>query len=219
MGEAIGKRGSGMNYLAHLYLADPTPESLVGNLLADLIKGPEVAALSVGIQAGVRLHRHVDSLTDRHPTVQRSIARISQRWGWFSGILIDVYYDHILATTWERYSDKTLREFVDRIHGTLTDHIGSVPRTCHRDLRRLIESDRLYSYVSPEGIAEALSRLSHRIRERMSERDVRLELAMPDLRACHDDLANDFHEFFPQLVAFARSQKGHDSELPLGRRV
>jgi acyl carrier protein phosphodiesterase len=208
-----------MNYLAHLFLAEPSPESLLGNLLADFMKGPEVATLSEGVQAGVRLHRQVDSFTDRHPIVQRSIARISPLWGWYSGILIDVYFDHIFAATWQLYSDETLRAFVDRIHCTLTDHIGEVPEACHRDLRRLIQSDRLYSYASRDGIADALSRLSHRIRERMPERDVRLELAMPDLRVCHADLADNFHEFFPQLIAFARNRKGHDSEQPLRRRV
>lgn len=196
-----------MNYLAHLYLAGPTPESLLGNLIADSVRGSEVAALPPAVQAGVRQHRQVDSFTDRHPRVQRSIGRISKTWGWFSGILIDVYYDHILATDWDRYSAEPLREFVGRIHRSLAGLAEAVTGEARRLVDRLIETDRLYSYTSPEGIADALFRLSGRIRERMPRHAVRLEAAMPDLRVNHAELAADFHEFFPQLVAFVRESK------------
>ena len=69
----------------------------------------------------------MDAFTDRHPVVQRSIARIGPTWGWFSGILIDVYYDHLLALDWDRYSDVPLRAFVDRAHGVIRDHAEFMP--------------------------------------------------------------------------------------------
>ena len=199
-----------MNYLAHLYLADPTPDSLLGNLLADFVKGKEVAALPSAIQSGIRLHRQVDSFTDCHPVVQRSICRISEKWGWFSGILIDVYYDHILALNWERWTAEPLRSFVDRVHGCLRDHIDAIPSVAE-PLRRLIASDRLFSYRTQEGIAEALLNLSHRIEERMPGKNVRLHEAMPDLQESQADLADDFQEFFPALIAFVKEMKAKPS--------
>jgi acyl carrier protein phosphodiesterase len=196
-----------MNYLAHLYLADPTPDSLLGNLLADFVKGNEVAQLPPAIQAGVRLHRQLDSFTDRHSLVQRSIGRISESWHWFSGILIDVYYDHILALDWDRYAREPLRQFTDRVHRCLNDNIDRAPPASRELIKRMIESDRLQSYATIEGITEALVRLSRRIRERIPKREVRLELAVPLLQENHAVLCDDFHEFFPQLVEFARNQK------------
>jgi len=197
-----------MNYLAHLYLADPTSDSLLGNLLADFVKGNDVARLPPMIQAGVRLHRRVDSFTDRHPVVQRSICRISKSWHWFSGILIDVYYDHILAQSWERYSREPLRQFTYRVHRCLSDNIERVPEPSRGLVQRLIESDRLYSYATIEGITEALARLSDRIRERIPRHEARLELAVPLLQSNHSALCNDFHEFFPQLVEFVQNDRG-----------
>jgi acyl carrier protein phosphodiesterase len=196
-----------MNFLAHLFLADPTPDSLYGNLLADIVKGKAVASLPAGIQNGVRLHRQVDSFTDRSGVVQRSITRISQRWGWFSGILVDVYYDHILALNWAHYHDEPLRQFVDRVHQCLCDNIDLVPMPSREPLGRMIQSDRLFTYSTTEGIAEALRRLSDRIRERMPQRAVQLDQAMPDLEANHEALTLDFQEFFPQLIDFVRNWK------------
>jgi acyl carrier protein phosphodiesterase len=196
-----------MNYLAHLFLADPTPDSLFGNLLADIVKGKAVASLPSGIQDGVRLHRQVDSFTDRSGVVQRSITRISQRWGWFSGILIDVYYDHILALNWAQYHDQPLRQFVDRVHQCLCDNIDLVPVPSREPLGRMIQSDRLFTYSTAAGIAEALRRLSNRIRERIPQRAVQLEHAMPDLEANHEALTLDFQEFFPQLIDFVLDWK------------
>lgn len=191
-----------MNYLAHLFLADSDPGSLIGNLIADFVKGRDLDHLPADVQKGIRLHRRVDSFTDRHPVVQRSIGRISKNWGWFSGILIDVWYDHILATTWSEWSAESLRSFVDRIHRVLQDHVDLAPPEGRQMIGKLIETDRLYSYATTEGIHEALYRLSRRIRERMPNRSVELELAMPDLRENLPALTDDFRAFFPDLVRF-----------------
>jgi acyl carrier protein phosphodiesterase len=192
-----------VNFLAHLYLSDDTPQALVGNLLADFVKGPDLDALPAGIRAGVRHHRRVDAFTDRHPLVQQSIARVGGRWGWFSGILIDVYYDHILAATWGRYSPTPLRAFADRAHAAVLAHAADLPGPAREYARRLIETDRLVSYADPAGVRDALYWISERVAERMPARAVRLEQSLPDLRAAHDGLADDFHAFFPELVAFA----------------
>jgi acyl carrier protein phosphodiesterase len=196
-----------MNYLAHLYLAEPTPASLVGNLVADFVKGRYLDHLDPGVASGVRLHRQVDSFTDRHPVVQRSIGRISSNWGWFSGILIDVYYDHILATTWMEWTDEPLRAFVDRIHRCLSENAGLAPAEGQVMIHKLIETDRLFSYVTADGIHEALYRLSRRIRERIPGRIVQLELAMPELKAKYGELVEDFRIFFPELVRHAQAAR------------
>jgi acyl carrier protein phosphodiesterase len=192
-----------MNFLAHLYMSDDTPAAMVGNLLADFVKGPDVAALPADIQAGIRYHRAVDAFTDRHPLVQRSITRISGRWGWFSGILIDVYYDHILAAEWSRYSPIPLRSFADHAHAAILSLADAVPPEARMYAFRLIESDRLVSYANRDGVEEALVRLSKWIAERIPTRAVALQDAVPDLSAAHAGLADDFHAFFPELIALA----------------
>jgi acyl carrier protein phosphodiesterase len=204
-----------MNYLAHLYLADSTPESILGNLLADFVKGKDVQLLPAGIQRGIRMHRQVDSFTDRNPIVQRSITRISAKWGWFSGILIDVYYDHIFALNWNDYCGEPLRRFTSRINHCLRDNLPIVPQQFRELVGRMIESDRLFTYSTLEGIADTLLRLSARIRERIPRRNIGLESAMPDLQANHEALGKDFHDFFPQLIAFVGEWKQQPEPEPI----
>ena len=194
-----------VNLLAHALLADGSPESILGNLAADFLKPADLDQLPERVRQGVLLHRHVDAFTDRHPVVQRSITRISRDWHWFSGILIDVYYDHILATEWAAYSDVPLRAFVDRVHDVIRGHAGHLPEYARGVVMAFMLSDRLMTYSVPDGsgIEDALRALSARIAARMPKRAVRLDAAVPQLRAAHADLAADFREFFPKLRAFA----------------
>jgi acyl carrier protein phosphodiesterase len=198
-----------LNFLAHLYLSADDPEALVGNLVADFVKGPDLDTLSPGVMAGVRQHRAVDAFTDRHPVVQRSIGRIAKDWGWFSGIIIDVYYDHVLALDWVRYSDTPLRTFADRVYNLLRESAAFIPDSEREHALRFVEADRLMSYAIPDGsgVERALNRLSARIAERIPKRARQLDEAMPALRAAHRELAADFHEFFPQVVELARGWK------------
>ncbi|MFO0851190.1 MAG: ACP phosphodiesterase [Gemmataceae bacterium] len=188
-----------MNLLAHALLAGEDPDAVVGNLIADFIRPADLDSLPPGVRRGVLLHRHIDGFTDRHPVVQRSIARIGGRWGWFSGILIDVYYDHILAAGWDRFHDQPLRAFVDGVHEVLTAQLADVPADAGQILRGFVAADRLASYASADGITDALARLSDRIAARLPKRAVRLEEAVPDLLGSHQELAEDFETFFPAV--------------------
>lgn len=194
-----------MNFLAHLHLSHDTPDHRVGNVVADFVKGPAVKLLPETVQAGVRQHRAVDAFTDRHYLVQRSIVRISRNWGWFSGIIIDVYYDHLLARDWDRYADEPLRTFADRMYGVMHACVPHVEPGARWFFERFVQDDRLYRYGTADGIADTLARLSQRIAERMPTRAVPLQDAMPDLLANDAGLGEDFRAFYPELVAFARA--------------
>jgi acyl carrier protein phosphodiesterase len=133
-----------VNFLAHLHVAHDTPDSLVGNAIADHIKGKAFNELPPTIQLGIRQHRAVDAFTDSHQHVQRSITRMSENWGWFSGIIIDVYYDHILAINWDRYSREPLREFTTRMNLTLQACQNHISDEYDQEFyRRFIREDRL----------------------------------------------------------------------------
>ncbi|MFO0823118.1 MAG: ACP phosphodiesterase [Gemmataceae bacterium] len=196
-----------MNFLAHLHLADPEPGLMLGGIVADFARNPEVALLPTDMQLGVRLHRLIDGFTDRHPIVHRSLSRVSGRLGWFAGIVIDVYYDHILAREWSRYSAEPLRDFATRAYGHLEDAFSLTPPDAQEFIRRFIDNDYLVGYSTIEGITRAFSRLSDIISERMPRRAIWLPDALPDLAAADADLAADFHVFYPELMAFATESR------------
>lgn len=195
-----------MNFLAHLHLSDPEPHARIGSMLADFVKGPDFDKLPKTIQAGVRTHRLVDAFTDSHPLVNRSIARISHEWGWFSGIIIDVYYDHILAKNWDRYSNVPLRTFADEAYEVLLDGIEFWNDEDKPFLQKFISTDRLVSYATVSGIAETMYRVSKVVAMRIPKRALPLEQSMPLLTELHDELAADFSGFYPELQQRIQSQ-------------
>ena len=202
-----------MNFLAHLHLADPDPGLMLGGIVADFARPPELATLPPEVQDGVRLHRLIDGFTDSHPVVRGSVARIAEKYHWFSGIIIDIYYDHILARDWTQYSLEKLESFASRAYVALETLLPYAPEEAGGFIRWLIDDNRLLRYATREGIEDTLTRLSLRIAKRMPKNAVRLELAIPDLVAQDSQLADDFRAFYPELIAFAERSRREMSGL------
>jgi len=192
-----------VNFLAHLHLADPEPGLMLGGIVADFARPAELATLAPEVQDGVRLHRLIDSFTDSHPIVRGSVARIAAEYHWFSGIIIDIYYDHILARDWSSYSPERLESFAARAYATLEQILPYAPDEAAGFIRSFVEDNRLVRYATAEGIEDTLARVSRRIARRIPKNAVRLELAMPGLIAKDARLTADFHAFYAELMAFA----------------
>lgn len=192
-----------MNFLAHLHVVPDRPGLQLGGVLADLVKGPDVAALPADVRAGVVLHRKVDAFTDRHPAVVRSVGRIAAEWGWFSGIVLDIYSDHLLARTWPEWSAEPLRDFADRMYAVLRGGLDLLPPDPRAFLAGVIDSDRLVAYGTVDGITETLARTARRIAARMPTRALPLADAVPQLQSLDAELLADFRAFYSELMRYA----------------
>ncbi len=187
-----------MNWLAHLLLAESTPEARLGNLLGDLIKGEARTALNSNLTRGLQCHQVIDIFTDKHPIVKRSKQRIDSEYRRFAGILIDVFYDGILANNWQDYCELTLEEFVTDVYDSWDGYLDDLPVYPRGVIRRLIQEDWLGSYAGLPGIEKTLARISWRLNRR-SDRQYDLTLAIACLTDNYDELQQDFRLFFPQL--------------------
>ena len=197
-----------MNFLAHLHLADGDPGDMFGGVAADFVRNPDLAALPAGVRRGVMLHRLIDGFTDRHPVTLRSITRVAREVGWFGGIVIDIYYDHILARDWHRYSAEPLADFAARSYRVLDAHIEGLPKDARDFIQMFVSSDRLNRYATRDGIEDTLARVARVIAKRIPHRAIWLPDAMPVLIARDAEIAADFHAFYPELMAFAAERKG-----------
>src|SRR3954465_13490702 len=93
-----------MNWLPHAFLSESSVEFQLGNLLADVVRGPRRETMSTEFVRGAVCHKAIDAFTDAHPVVKRSRARIGSEHPRFSGVLVDVFYDYYLARGWSLYS-------------------------------------------------------------------------------------------------------------------
>jgi acyl carrier protein phosphodiesterase len=191
-----------MNWLAHIFLAAPTVESRLGNLLGDLVKGAARTELNPELQQGIACHTAIDCFTDRHPIVAQSKVRITPPQRRFAGVIIDVLYDHLLIKNWEVYSEIPIDDFVEEVYTSFAAY-SAIPMTTKDQIDRMIRDDLLRSYRDLAGVEAALQRISRRLERRMG-RTFTLELAMPDIVEHYVALDRDFQTFFPELQAYVK---------------
>lgn len=187
-----------MNYLAHLFLSDGTPESLIGNLLGDFVKGSIENIYPQQIIKGIYLHRKIDSFTDSHPIFRSSKRLISLNRRRFSGIMIDVFYDHFLAKNWSEYSNIALNDFTNCVYRILQENKNILPQRLKNILPDMIAYDWLASYKEGAAIDRAINGLSRRIKRQNS-----LFGGVEELFLNYQQLQADFSMFFPELIDYS----------------
>jgi acyl carrier protein phosphodiesterase len=187
-----------MNWLAHILLSEPNVENRLGNLLGDLAKGKEIDKLSYNLRQGINRHYAIDKFTDSHRIVKNSKRRIDRDYSRFSGILIDIFYDHFLAKNWHLYSETIFSEFTAEIYKSFQNYQEDIPQSARQIIQQMIDEDWLTSYQSFDGIENALKRIDNRIKLRMTNQ-ISLVPAVSILEKEYINLEQDFHWFFPEL--------------------
>ena len=152
-----------MNYLVHLYLSDPDPDCQLGNLMGDFVKGPLSGEFAPGIRRGMIQHRAVDTFAQANAAFRRSKRRLDGRFGHCKGVMIDIFYDHILASNWERFATESLEEFAARTYRILEANSARLPAGLRRVAPRMIAGNWLVSYREPQTVATVLCRLAARL--------------------------------------------------------
>ncbi len=152
-----------MNFLAHAVLAGDEPALIFGGVVGVWIKGPLPAGLPPALARGVALHRAIDRHADDHPAFRRSRARISAERRRYGGVLVDIFYDHLLARDWPLAAP--LFDTCAGIYGYVDDHLAALPEHARPAMRLMATEDWLGSYAGLAGIADVLQRMGRRARQ------------------------------------------------------
>lgn len=195
-----------MNHLAHLFLAQPTVPSRIGNLLGDFARGVSTETLSPAVLAGLRNHWAVDAYTDQHPEVRASKTLFSRQRRRFAGIALDVLYDHFLITHWQRFACVPHEDFVATAYDDLRDGADLMPAQMEKVVGRMIRHDWFSAYADLEQIGFALDRVAERIRFRNDFGGM-----ITEIKTHHDALEAHFLRFLPDLIGHVQARR---IELP-----
>jgi acyl carrier protein phosphodiesterase len=189
-----------LNFLAHIYLSGENKDLMVGNFIAYFVKGRKKFDYPDGIRKGIELHRQIDDYTDHHPITSLSKDRLRPKYSKYSGVIVDIYYDHFLAHNFSRYSEIPLVEYSAQTYKILNEYSEFLPEGVHYFLPFMIERNWLLNYASIEGIGRALSGLSKRV-----SFENKMDESVADLREHYQAFENEFNLFFPELITFAQS--------------
>ena len=193
-----------VNFLAHVFLANAQPAAIVGQLCGDFVRGSKLNGFSAPVEAAIRHHRAVDTFTDRHPLNAAARGLFSAPHRRFAGIIVDVVYDHFLATDWSKYCDTPLEQYVDLVHQSLAAHQQMLPENLKRFAPVLRAERILQNNKHREHVDLTLGRLSQR---RPSMRP--LATASPSLWRNEVELKRTFDAFFPELITFSETRNKH----------
>lgn len=153
-----------MNFLAHAVLAEKAPALMVGGVVGDWIKGGLPGCLPADLAQGVALHRAIDGFVETHPAFRCSRSRVSPARRRYAGVLVDIFYDHVLARDWERFHSDALPLYCQSIYRQIEARLDELPESASFAMRLMAQENWLQRYAELDGIADVLSRMSQRAR-------------------------------------------------------
>ena len=185
-----------MNWLAHVFLSPNNINFQLGNLITDVSNPKQLELDNADFKAGVQCHYEIDKFTDTHALVKKCKAVFFPKYRHFSAVLIDIFFDHFLASNWQDYSDEPYRDYVDAFYSSLKVKTLALHEDSEVFIESIYKSDRLGIYDKIEGVEQALERISSRIRLRTI---IDIRESVVELNENYDVLLSDFREFFPEL--------------------
>lgn len=190
-----------MNFLAHIYLSGDSEGIIIGNFIADGIKGSKYKKYPLEIQKGILLHRGIDSFTDGHPTVKKSTKKLHKNYGHYSGVIVDILYDHFLAKNWHDYHEKPLADFVDDFYKLLRDNYEILPGRIQRMMPYMLSDNWLLSYATIPGISKILNQMNIRTKGVSN-----MNFAVMELEEYYNEFEAEFTSFFEELILFSKNK-------------
>lgn len=185
-----------MNFLAHIYLSGENELLKIGNFMADGIRGKDYLRFHPEIQKGVLLHRLIDTFTDAHPVYRQSKHRLHEKYGHYSGVIMDIFYDHFLAKNWNNYHKQDLNNYANDFYQLLQHNYNQLTEKTKKMMPYMIARNWFVSYSTVEGLEMILFQMDYRTKHR-----VNMPEAINELLLYNTDFENEFRTFFDELIA------------------
>lgn len=183
-----------MNYLAHLLLSGSNEQHMLGNYIADAVKGSSVQNYHPDIQYGIQMHRAIDTYTDSHPLVEQSKSRLREGYRKYAPVIVDVFYDHFLAANWLSYASVPLNTYARNVYKLLQQNRMLLPEKSQQFLEYMIYHDILNGYADINAVHRVLVGMSHR-----SAFESNMDKSVKELKAYYGEFKTEFEQFFPLL--------------------
>ncbi|MBU9822825.1 DUF479 domain-containing protein [Rahnella sp. BCC 1045] len=192
-----------MNFLAHLHLASLADSSLLGNLLADFVRGNPDGQYSPEIVSGIRMHRRVDVMTDSLPEVKIARSYFRDDFRRVSPITLDVVWDHFLSRHWNSlHPQQPLEDFIAACQQEIEPQLQGMPER-FQNLNNFIWPQRwLERYAVLPFIGEVLQGMANR-RPKLSA----LSGSFHDIELNYDALEQLFWQFYPVMMQQAKDRE------------
>lgn len=196
-----------VNFLFHLHLSGDDPDILTGNLMGDFVKGRIGNDYPTRLRTGMELHRRIDSFAQHNPLFQQSRVRIDPHYGLWRGVLVDLFYDHFLASGWGQWSSESFDAYLMRAREMVEANRRFLPERMQGVVPVIFE-ELIPSYREVGGIGKALVRMATRRVHRPNP----LAGGEEQLVRHYAGLRDDFERFMPEVRRFVIDFMGWEGE-------
>ncbi len=170
-------------------------------MISDFVKGAKKNGFENDVRQGIMLHRAIDGYTDTHPATAEAKEIFRPHYRLYSGAIMDVLYDHFLATDANEFSAQSLYQFSISTYSILDDHYAILPNHFAQVFTYMKAHNWLYHYRSTEGMKKSLTGLVRRAAY-LTESETAFQLFMDHYKK----LEQCYHSFFPDVKQFAKQK-------------
>lgn len=152
-----------LNFLIHYYLSGNNENLILGNFITDFIRGKaKMEQYSTAIKKGILLHQFIDTFSDNHPAVRKSIERLKPFHFMYAGVAVDIMYDHFMVINWQKYHRQPLNIVSNQFYLLLEENFEMLPSRAKKIVPRMIEENWLQMYGDPSGLQMIFEGMSRR---------------------------------------------------------
>jgi acyl carrier protein phosphodiesterase len=169
--------------------------------MADGIRGKDYLNFPEEVKKGILLHRQIDTFTDSHPIYRTSKHRLHKKYGHYSGVIMDILYDHFLAKNWENYSNEKLVDYTENFYQSLETNYNILSEKTKNLMPYMIERNWLMSYATIAGIEMILFQMDYRTKHRAN-----MQEAIVELQEFYFEFEKEFTDFFEELITFTHQK-------------
>jgi acyl carrier protein phosphodiesterase len=162
-------------------------------MISDFVKGKQQFMFSGEVQQGIRLHRAIDEFTDNHPATRKAMEIFRPVYRLYSGAIMDVLYDHFLATDTDIFTTESLRSLTQATYDHLDQYDSILPPRFRMFFTYMKAEDWLFNYRHTSGMEKSLRGLARRAAY-MPDSAAAFDLFLEQydfLRDCYSDFIKD----------------------------
>lgn len=170
-------------------------------MVSDFIKGKKKFDFPPGIQNGIALHRSIDTFTDTHAATKKAKEFFRPHYRLYSGAIVDVVFDHFLATEENEFSESSLLDFSKKVYSSIDKQLQWLPDRFAFMYPYMKEHNWLYNYRTRWGIGKSLGGVVRRAAY-LSESDTAFRLFEEN----YQPLQLYFRQFWSDVKLFSLDQ-------------
>ncbi len=162
--------------------------------MGDFVKGNKYLNYTQDIQNGLLLHREIDTFTDNHNSHKLSRDKFRKQFGLYSGIVVDIVYDHFLANHWSVFHSESLELFARQAYDHIQLNIHELPPRLQQITPYIIQNNWLVTYRSLEGLERVLIGMTKK-----TSLPPQISFAMSVIEENYEEISEEFTQIMNDL--------------------